>query len=302
VIVRVAGTCSGPVEITRDGLILRGDSDSAAIQGSPAIGTPVPPIVTARGARDILLENLRISDGAVGLLAADAEVTLEGCDLARTDVALDAKDATVTLVRTTLRAARNGIAARRSHVAVSFGAIRDVSDEGILATELSQVTLFRAEVSSDGLSVESHSALSALHCMLQGSIHVRAYSRLSLSGASGTTATLRGDIHASNSEVFLFQLPLEGTVRVRDAGLLTVIEADLGEVRLEGGSHARMSSAHIAGDLFAEGFSTAQLSSASVSGVLSCRTGADVVCERSEAGSVSACRSCQPATGPGAVP
>jgi hypothetical protein len=296
VVVHVAGTCSGPIEITRDGLTLRADDpESAAIEGSgEGSASPVSPIVTVRGVRNVRLENLRISDGRVGLGAFDAEVTVQGCDVARTDVAVQADGATVALARTTLREARNGIAARRSRVAVSFGTIRDVSDEGILATELSQLTLFRAEVSSDGVSVESHSAMSAVHCALEGSIHVRAYSQVSLAGASGPTATLRGDIYASNSEVVLFRLPVEGTVRVRDAGRLTVFEADLGEVRLDGRSHARVTSAHIAGDLLAEDFSTVRLSSTSVTGVLACRSGADAVCEQSETGSVSACPRCAP--------
>ena len=285
VVLEIAGTCSGPVEVVRDGVTLRGvDSGGAAIVGGIAV----------RGAHQVRLQNLRLFEGRVGLAALGAEVTVEGCDLARTDIAVDAEDATVTLTQTTLREARNGIRARRSRAALSFGTIRDVSDEGVLATELSQVTLFRAQVSSDGLAIESSASLSALHCTLEGDIHVGAYSRISLAGASGPTAVLRGDVVASHGEVFLFRLPIQGTVRVRDASLLTAVEADLDEVRLDGDSHARFTSARVAGDLLAEDFSTARLTSTSVGGILACRSGADAVCEQAVAGSVSACPSCAP--------
>lgn len=288
VVVHVVGTCRGPVEIARDGLTLRGeDSGGAAIEGT----------VTARRAQGVRLQDLRISDARVGLRAIGAEVTVEGCDLARTDVAVEAEDATLTLVQATLREARQGIAARRSRVSFSSGAIRDVSDEGIRAIELSQVTLFRAEVASDGLSVESHSTLAAVHCALAGSVHVATYSRVSLAGATGPTAILRGDLYASNSEVSLFRLPVEGIVRVLDGGHLTVFEADLGGVRLDGASHARVTSARVAGDFLAEDFSTVQLSSTSVTGVLACSRGADATCEGSPTGSGSSCASCPPQPG-----
>jgi len=296
VVVHVAGSCGGPIEITSDGLTLRGDeAESAAIEGVRGEpGTALPPIVAIRAARGVRLENLRIADGAVGVQAFDAEATLEDCDLAGTDVAVEAQDSTMTLIRTTLREARNGIAARRSRVTVSLGTIQDISDEGLLATEISQLTLFRTAVRSDGLLVSSHSTLVATHCALEGAIHADAYARISLAGASGPTATLRGDIFASNSEVFLFRLPVEGTVRIKNSGLLTVREAELGEVRLDGGSHAHIASAWIGGDLLAEGFSTVQLSSTPVGGALACRSGADAVCARSEPRSVSGCRSCGP--------
>ncbi len=296
VVVHVVGTCSGPIEITRDGLTLRGDDpEGAAIEGVRRnAGATASPIVAVRSARGLRLENLRIADGAVGVRALAAELTLLGCDLAGTDVAVDAQDSTMTLSRTTLREARNGIAARRSRVSVSFGTIHDISDEGILATEISQLTLFRTAVRSDGFAVENHSTLVATHCALEGSIHADAYSRISLAGASGPTATLRGDIFASNSEVFLFRLPVDGTVLVRNSGLLTVREAELREVRLDGGSHAQIASAEIAGELLAEGFSTVQLASTAITGALTCRSGADAFCARSESRYVSGCRSCSP--------
>ena len=82
-------------------------------------------------------------------------------------------------------------------------------------------------------------------------------------------------------------------MRVRDAGLLTAVEADLQDVRLDGGSHARLTATRVAGGVLAEDFSTVQLSS-SVTGVLACRTGADAVCTQAHAGSVSDCPGCAP--------
>ena len=199
----------------------------------------------------------------------------------------------MTLVGTTLRDARNGVRARRSRVAVSSGTIGDVSDEGLVATDGSELSLFRTAVRSDGLLVGHHSTLVATHCTLEGGIHVEAYSRISLAGASGPTATLRGDIVASNSEVFLFRLPVEGTVLVRDSGMLTVLEAELEEVRLASGSHAHIASARVAGEILAEGFSTVQLSSTSIT-ALACQSGADAVCTASEPRTVSGCRRCGP--------
>jgi hypothetical protein len=293
IVVHVTGVCRGPIEITRDRLILSGDDpETARIEGEPGVpGAPLP-IVSVRGARGVRLLSLRISNGAVGVRAIASELTLEGCDLARTDVAVDAEGSTLALERTTLREARVGLAARRSRVASSFGTIRDVSDEGLLVSEASQCTLFRADVRSGGLSIGGHSTLVATHCMLDGPVYADEYSQISLAGASGPTALLRGDIRASNSGVFLFRLPVEGAVRVRGSGLLEVHEAELGETHIDGGSHAQIASSRIAADVLAEGFSTVRLTSTTVEGALVCRSGADAVCEGSGTASISGCRSC----------
>jgi hypothetical protein len=280
VVLEIAGTCTGPIEIVRDAVTLHGEEPSgAAILGGVAV----------RGAREVRLENLRLLEGQVALRALDAEVTLEDCELGRADVAVEAEDATLTLVRTTLHHGRNGIRARRSRVSLEASTVRDVSDEGILARELSDLRLFQTQVSSDGIAVESHSGLSAVHSVLEGALHVGVFSRVSLAGSS-----LGGDLFASNSEVYLFRLPVGGTVRVRDGGLLTAVEADLQDVRLDGGSHARLTTTRVAGGVLAEDFSTVQLASTSVTGVLACRTGADAVCTQAHAGSVSDCPGCAP--------
>ena len=294
IVIHVAGHCNGPIEITRDGIVLSG-AEGASIRGAAREAeAPMPPIVTVRGARDVRLENLRFSDGVVGLQVVNAALTVDGCEVIGNDVAVDAEESNLVLSRTALREARNGIVARRARVALSLGSIRDISDEGILATDLSQLTLFRTEVSSDGLSVENQSTLVATHSTIEGSIYVGAYSQLSLSGAAGPTATLRGDVYASHSEVFLFRLPVQGTVRVREAGLLTVIEADLQDVYLSAASHAEIKSARLAGGALVEGFSTGLLSGSSAGRSLVCRTGGDVVCEHSAMASVTDCPNCVP--------
>jgi len=291
IVIHVAGQCIGPIEITRNEVVLSG-ADGGAIRGAVQDGgASVQPIVRVRGARDVRLENLHLSDGVIGLQAVDAALTVDDCEVVGTDVAVDAEDSTLALSWTALRGARNGIFARRARLAMYLGSIRDVSDEGILATDLSQVTLFRTEVSSDGLAVENHSSLVATHATIEGSIYVQSYSRISLSGAAGL---LRGDLYASNSEVLLFRLPVQGTVRAREAVSLTVVEADLQDVRLNAASHAEMTSPRIAGDLLVEGFSTGVLSGTSVVRSLVCRSGGDLACAQPAMESVTGCRSCAP--------
>ena len=280
VVLEIAGTCTGPIEIARDGVTLRGEEPGgAAIVGG----------ITVRGARGIRLEDLRLLEGPAALGVLGAEVTLEDCEIGRADVAVDAEDATLTHVRTTLHDGRNGIRARRSRVSLEASTVRDVSDEGILARELSDLRLFQTQVSSDGIAVESHSSLSAVHSALDGALHVGVFSRVSLAGSA-----LRGDLFASNSEVYLFRLPVAGTVRVRGGSLLTAVEADLLDVQLDGSSHARLTTTRVAGGVLAEDFSTVQLASTSVTGVVACRTGADAVCTQARTGSVSDCPGCAP--------
>jgi hypothetical protein len=291
--VHVVGTCSGPIEITTDDVTLRGKStDASAIQGvRTGVVMPTQAIVTAHGVRRLRLENLRISGGPVGVAVGDAEVTIEDCDLDRMEIGIISRDSTVALTRATLRDSRTAIEACRSRVDVSFSTIEEISDEGISATEYSRLLLFKTAIVSDGLSVGS-STLVATLCELEGSIHARSYSRVSLAGAAGSGAALHGNIFASNSEVFLFRLPVDGSVRVGESGLLTVLEAEVAQVLLGPATNARISAGTVRGDLRADGFSTVQLSSAIVGGDLVCERGSDAYCELSEVASVWGCGGC----------
>ncbi len=281
VIVNVLGTCAGPIEITAHDVTLRGTSpEASAIEG-----------VAAHGVRNLRLERLRISDAPRGVDAKDAEVTIDGCDIARTDIGVRTRGSSVALTRVTLRDGRMGIEARRSRVDLGFSTIHGISDEGISATEFSEVVIFRSTAASDGLSVRN-STLVATLSELEGSIHARTYSRVSLAGSSGSSSALHGDISASNSEVFLFQLPIDGTVSVQEAGVLTAIGARLGQVRLGLGADARISAGRVAQSVLADGFSTVQLLSSVVLGPVVCTRGSDAICEGSEVARVEGCGGC----------
>ncbi len=294
VVVNVAGTCAGPIEIATDDVTLRGESSgTSAIEGVGArFATPPPAVVTAHGVRNLRLEKLRISDGPVGVAAIAAEVTIESSELSRTDVGVAAQLSSVALAGVTLRDGRIGVEARRSRVGIGFSTIDRISDEAIAATEFSEIVMLHSTAVSDGLSVRN-SGLVATRCELEGSIHARSHSRVSLGGSAGSTAALRGGISASNSEVFLFQLPVDGAVSVSDGGFLTAIGAGIGSVLLASAADARISSGHVAGAILVDGFSTAQLVSTAVAGEVVCRRGADALCEQSQLASVSGCRNCE---------
>jgi len=294
VVVDLAGTCAGPIDVPVAELTLRGaPGGGAAIEGAgPTAGSRA--VVTAHHVRTLRLENLRISDGPQAIAVAGAELVVDGCDLAHADTILVSRDSRVSLGRTTLRDGRLALDARRSCVDLGFCTIRGISDEGLAATEFSQVQLFRTAVASDGLSL-MNSTLVATLCEIEGPILARAFSRVSLGGAGSGPATLRGSISASNSEVLVFRLPVDGALQVAEGGLLTVVDAEVGPVKLDRATHARIASSRVAGDLRSDGFSTVLLDSSVVSGGLVCEHGADASCEGSKIGAVAGCAGCRPA-------
>ena len=82
--------------------------------------------------------------------------------------------------------------------------IDDIEDTGIAASEFSDVVLFKTPVVSDSISVE-RSSLLVVTSELDGAVHARTYSHVSLAGSAREPSILRGALFASNSEVHVFQ-------------------------------------------------------------------------------------------------